>query len=156
MQKLSAMASNSLTIRDCSSFMMASIVFTIISMLDVFCLSLLHNAAANALSAAKNVCQQSIVVLPRTSFPYSIFIICMSVLASTITRNRIRPQIIDLISFPTTTSSRKFKFDKMKFHADPPPLQTTTDNHMKREIPTVGSIGWMPVYSTLSQETRIV
>ncbi len=60
--------------RDWSSIMMALIVFTIISVLDVFGRQLLSNAAVEALPIAKNVCQRNIVVRLRMSFPYSVFI----------------------------------------------------------------------------------
>ncbi len=63
------MAPSSLTIRDRSYIMMVAIMFAIISMLDVFGQPLLSNAAAEALSTAKNVC-----VRLRTSFLYIVFI----------------------------------------------------------------------------------
>ncbi len=105
------------------------IVFTTISILDIFGQSLLGNAATEALSAAKNAYQQNIVAWLRT-LSSSMF---MSVVTSILTRNRIEPQHVDLISFPLTTS-RKFKFERVtsdSFHTNCYHLQTTNDNHVK-------------------------
>ncbi len=49
------------TIRERSSIMMASIIFTIISMLDVFDEPFLGNADSKILPMAKNMCQGNII-----------------------------------------------------------------------------------------------
>ncbi len=51
---ISNIAPSSLTIRDRSSIMMTSIVFTIITVLDVFDRPLLGNMAVEAVPAVKN------------------------------------------------------------------------------------------------------
>ncbi len=61
-------------IRNQSSIMMASIMFTIIFMLDVFGQQHRGNAAAEALPAAMNGSQPNIVAQLRTSFSYIVFI----------------------------------------------------------------------------------
>ncbi len=48
---------------------------------------------------------------------------CMYVLASILSRNRIEPQYVDLVSFPVTTS-QKFKFERVtsnSFHVNRSP-----------------------------------
>ncbi len=63
----------------------------------------------------------------------------MFMLVSILTRNRIEPQHVDLVSFPVTTL-QKFKFERViliSFHANHTPLQTTSDNHNMKLVSIV-------------------
>ncbi len=114
---------------------MASIVFTIISILNIFLDNYLSVMQLPRLFPQQKLYASRILLCNWEHHSHTLFSsVCTSVLASILMKNRIELQHIDLIFFPVTTS-RKFKFEGVtsnSFYTDHSPFQTS-DNHMSHE-----------------------
>ncbi len=127
-QKCSSIAPSPLRTRDWYSIIMVLIMFTVISVLDIFGLPLLGMQLPRVFQQWRMRACRTLLHDEENHSCTLFSSICISVLVSIVTRNRIARQHIYLISF-TMTTSQKFKFERVtsnSFHTNNSPLLTTS------------------------------